>query len=292
MSLWWFDRVGVIRTDAVDIRTDDGLDSLITLFFYLTRLSRRGWGFVFVAEIRKTPTVDRPPRRRSPRLAAVPRPVSAADLSSLTDAGDASRDINLSVVQEQRTEAVNKSKSKHDRKGNWGAEADAVNKARFRRTNPFYGWTIDFNRCAVNVGESIYRQYGLFSRGVFVAEGQMVDNTNALQEVVVKFSWQPSKNQGEKGLVNRAWQEAVDSEDPEMCRRLPHIHEDEVWYSTNKGFRGDLETRNVLHANVKHRVLRVLVAEKLDRLATISNADHLRKVVQDVALCKLDFLIL
>lgn len=280
LSLWWFDRVGVVRTKFVNLKTSDGLGRLTMLFYHLTRLGRRGWGFIYRPELEKTPPHLRPKpstsRYATRSTTTTIKTASTASNPSVTP--DDSQDINASVIRSSTEKTENR---EADRKGD-------ESRAKFRRTNPFFGWTITVKDCRVRIGQSVYRQYGLFSRGVYVADGEMDLKGGKGKErmnVVVKFSWQLLGLPQEEELTKRAQDMAGNN--TEMRRRLPFVHAQEVWNSTGSGFRNN---ENLNLTSDKDRQLCVLVAERLDRLDTIDNGEDLKKVVVYVAHCEWAFI--
>lgn len=284
MALWWFDRAGVVRTNLIDIQAQAGLKCLIELFYHLSRLNRRGWGFVWDPSLSHTPS-DKRPKQRSPRYATRS---TTEDVRSIEDAHSTAKPTPLppnSTEAQDNSHYLDMSmeqNSKAQRKDPEANVKENKRKAKFRRTNPLYGWTVKLGNHPVRIGQSLYRQYGLFSRGVYVANGEMVLKDGKTIDVVVKFSWQHSVLPQEYTLVQRA-QEAAKGE-KSMRLRLPLLYAQEGWNSTDSTFRQGLNT-----PRVEHRRLFILVAERLERMATIDNAEDLKKVVLDVAHCKLTF---
>lgn len=284
MSLWWFDRAGIIRTKLVDLTQSEGLECLIKLFYRLVPLRRRDWGFIYNTQVSKTPTSQRPkqqparyPSRRTTKSAPPPSDLpTALDDSHALDTSVDSHALDASMLQDSKEKREN---------GKGKQKEDDERLAKFRRTNPFFGWTIQIGGCRVHIGSSVYRQYGLFSRGVYVADGQMDRGDGEPSDVVVKFSWQFLGLAQEADLTKRA-EDAAKNGFPDMHKRLPRIYAHDAWNSTASGFRRRL---NLGGTSGKDRQLFVLVAERLEHLATIKRGDDLKKVVVDVAHCESAF---
>lgn len=267
MTLWWFDRAGVIRSKPVDLGAPDGLKHLMKLFYQLTRLGRRGWGFVWRPGFVMTPK-DR--MRNQVNTSSSPRAAALNPKASLIDSTgppDDSQVIDLSTLRDEEDPG-------EDQRVHPIYERERVKR---RRTNPLFGRTVMVDNTAVDITNTVYRQYGLFSRGVVVANGTMWMMGKEI-EVVIKFSWQLSKLAQEFNLAQKARHMA----DQEMQLRLPQLYVKEEWDSTDSTFRGHWG----MNPKTGHRRLVVLVAERLDRFATIDNPEDLKRVVSDVAHCE------
>ncbi|KAF9506319.1 hypothetical protein BS47DRAFT_1489425 [Hydnum rufescens UP504] len=249
LELWYYDRVGAVRSEAVDFAKN--LVLLAQFLMAIAHLSETGWGI--------HPRITYPrltPLSRSPSLhPKSPTPYSTDDKGPSLDTGSHS--------------------SVH------GSSYESTPESPLDCNEPFHGATITIQGREFVLGVCLVRQYALTGRGTCVIDADG-------GRMVVKLSWPDKSRTPEYEFLERAYTNAKEYSDGKydnMKNHLPVLEAKEDFGEWGPRSRIFARRSTLDPSGMGSRILRVTVYQKLEPMTGIRTADDLVSVMRYIALC-------